>query len=124
MRDQREQRALDKYERDRYRVHVLLYDFPGKRSFRAFLGYFRWPIFQIFWVAWSSYWTGSAMANGNWFSFWLNGILTPFIVLVTLWTWHTKVVNMTQTMLRNLQEIGQWMRRNGFDQDDPPSWFH
>lgn len=120
----REEKLVERLERERYWVHVLLYDHPGKKSFRAFLGYYRWSIIQIGWVAWSSFWAGHALADGFTFTFWLNGLLTPFIVLITLFTWHTRVVVMSKINIHNLQEIGRWMRRNGFDQDEPPSWLH
>jgi hypothetical protein len=34
------------------------------------------------------------------------------------------VVVMGRVHLRNLQDIGRWMRHNGIDQDEPPSWLH
>jgi hypothetical protein len=122
--ERRLEKAQIRVEKDRYRVHVILYDYPSRRSFVAFLGYFRWQIFQFVWVMWSVFWTGHALGAGHTFSFWLNGILTPFILMVTLFIWHQKVVAMGKTHLRNLQEIGRWMRRNGFDQDEPPFWLH
>jgi hypothetical protein len=105
----REEKQEARIERERYWAHVLLYDHPSRKSFWAFLG---------FW------WTGFSLGLGHTFSFWLNGCITPLILLVTLFVWHTRTVSLGKTHLRNLQDIGRWMRRNGIDQDDPPFWLH
>jgi hypothetical protein len=117
-------RSEDRIERDRYRVHQTIYDFPSKRSFWAFLTYSRWPIMQLGWLMWASWWAGFSLSQGHMFTFWLNLAFAPIILLITLLTWHRHVVWMSKTMLLNLQEIGRWLRHNGYDKDDPPSWLH
>jgi hypothetical protein len=107
--EKKESRAFISQERDRYRVHVLLYDFPSRKSLWAFMGYYRWVLFQVFWVSWSAFWTGFSLGTGHTFSFWLNLVLTPALVLITAATLHRTVVTMNQQMLRNLK---------------PPPWFH
>jgi hypothetical protein len=120
----REEKQEARIERERYWAHVLLYDHPSRKSFWAFLGFYRLAIIQFGWVMWSCWWTGFSLGLGHTFSFWLNGCITPLILLVTLFVWHTRTVSLGKTHLRNLQDIGRWMRRNGIDQDDPPFWLH
>jgi hypothetical protein len=114
----------ERIERDRYRIHQTIYDFPSKGSFWAFVTFSRWPVIQLLWLMWASWWAGFALGGGHMFSFWLNLAFSPIILLITLLTWHRHFVVMTRMMLANLQEIGRWLRRNGYDQDDPPSWLH
>ena len=122
--ERRREKLLDQLEKERYWAHVALYDYPGKRSFWAFVGFYRYAIFQICWVVWAAFWTGIGIGTQSWFTAALNGVLTPVILLLTLFMWHKKVVLMGRVHLRNLQDIGRWMRHHGIDQDEPPSWFH